>query len=135
MATALTVGATNVYATGGGPQGPAGRDGLPSLFAHVLSDGTVERASGIAQKNVKLEEREVLDDTGATLISTSYCFIGLRPIEGGQVTVDGHAGPGGVITPSLDLDTLDPACPIRVFFNDDSTEFASPATFFYILLY
>lgn len=157
IATALTVGATSVYATGGGltaaqvraivkqevakiprgpagPQGPAGMDGLPSLFAHVLSDGTVERASGIAQENVKVEERQVPDDTGQILISTSYCFIDLPPIEGGQVTVDGHAGPGGLLTPQLDLDTLDPTCPIRVQFQGPN-QFAAPPTFFYILLY
>lgn len=118
-----------------GAPGPAGADGMPAIFAHVLSDGTVEEGTGgIAQENVRLEERQVPDDTGAILTSASYCFIGLPPVVGGQVTIDGHEGPGGLISPSLQLNSFDTECPIRVFFNNRS-EFAAPAAFFYILLY
>lgn len=114
----------------------AGVDGFPSLSAHVNADGTIDQArlGGISQENVRLVETQVRDNKGRILISTSYCFIGLPPVTGGQVTIDGHAGPGGLASPSLDLDTLDPECPIRVFINGRS-QFAAPAAFFYILLY
>lgn len=118
-----------------GARGAPGKDGIPALFAHVRSDGTVAGGTGgISQQNVRLEEFSVLDDTGATLISTTYCFIGLPPVEGAQVTIDGHEGPGGLISPSVQMNSFDTACPIRVFFNDRN-EFAAPAVFFYILLY
>jgi hypothetical protein len=119
-----------------GTTGPAGMDGFPSLSAHVFSDGTVDEArpGGITQENVRLEVREVPNDIGELERSTTYCFIDLPPVVGGQVTIDGHAGPGGLASPSLDLDTLDPVCPIRVFFNGRS-QFAAQEAFFYILLY
>lgn len=119
-----------------GPVGPAGMDGFPSLSAHVFADGTIdeERPGGISQENVRLVETQVPDNKGRILVSTTYCFIGLPPVQGGQVTIDGHAGPGGLASPSLDLDTLDPECPIRLFINGRS-QFAAQPAFFYILLY
>ena len=79
--------------------GPAGMDGFPSLFAHVKDDGAVntDRSVGITQKNVFRDDIQVIDDRGRTLVSATYCFSGLPPVVGGQVTLDGHPGFSGLL--------------------------------------
>jgi hypothetical protein len=135
-----------------GAQGPAGMDGFQFLFAHVDPEGSPSgpvvdpnRSSGITRENVR-EEVEVLegaqspDPQGAPVITTTYCFIGLPPVIGGQVTMDGVGGFAAVVSPKLEINPADDGCPVRVSihgfeqFPDDHREPPIAASF-YILLY
>jgi hypothetical protein len=58
-----------------------GKDGRPFLSARISSTGGVTSPGGITQENV----RRV--DLGDNLVV--YCFSGLPPVIGGQVTLDG----------------------------------------------
>lgn len=118
-----------------GDTGPAGMDGFPSLFARVVfGEVDASRSVGITQENVLTQETQVPDDQGGTVVSTTYCFIGLPPIMGGQVTTDGNEGSGAVVSPKLQMNPFDQGCPIRVSLQG-SNQFAAVADSFYILLY
>jgi hypothetical protein len=69
-----------------------------------------------------------------SLVSTSYCFIGLPPIMGGQVTTDGHEGSAELVSPKLQMNPFDLECPIRVSLQGRN-QFAAVPDSFYILLY
>jgi hypothetical protein len=60
-----------------------GKDGGPILSAHIFASGRVDHTTpgGITQENVR---RVDLGDGGVV-----YCFSGLPPVVGGQVTLDG----------------------------------------------
>jgi len=77
-----------------GPVGPAGPAAI-QVYARILKDGTVvpSRSVGVTQANI-------------VMVGNDYCFTGLPPINGAQVTVDyfetsgnetaafGQVGPG-----------------------------------------
>lgn len=118
-----------------GPEGPAGMDGFPSLLARVVyGEVDASRSVGITQENVRIEESEAQDDQGMTVVSTTYCFIGLPPVMGGQVTTDGHEGSGALVSPKLQLNPFDPECPIRVW-SQGRDQFVAVQDSFHILLY
>lgn len=119
-----------------GATGPAGMDGIPSLFAHVFLTGIVDDRvqGGITQDNLRRVETPVGDGT----LDIKYCFSGLPPVVGGQVTiVDG--GSRGLALPRLDLETQDPECPIMVTIVDelgvDPDRLVRTQAEFHILLY
>jgi hypothetical protein len=121
-------------------------DGAPTLFAHVFSDGSVEQGTpgGITQENVRRVDTDVqkevdtdgdgIPDTVITVRESRYCFSGLPPLFGGNVTVD-----AGSITPIrfpfLQVNTEDPDCSPMVFMLDESSDSAFNPASFYILLY
>jgi hypothetical protein len=72
------------------------------------------------------------DPNGDPVIVTTYCFINLPPVMGGQVTLD-RAG-DEVITPRLDLANRD-GCPVRVQIYAKEPFPTSVAASFHILLY
>jgi hypothetical protein len=118
-----------------GAKGPAGADGFPSLFARVVfGEVDASRSVGITQEHVRTEQREVPDDRGRILVSTSYCFIGLPPVVGGQVTTDCHEGSGALVSPKLQMNPFDTECPVRVSLQGRN-QFAAIADSFFILLY
>ncbi|MGH9961611.1 MAG: hypothetical protein ACREBC_31545, partial [Pyrinomonadaceae bacterium] len=59
-----------------GPVGPAGQAAV-QIYARILANGTVvpSRSVGITDDNVSLN-------------GTDYCFTGLPPVNGAQVTID-----------------------------------------------
>jgi len=110
-------------------------DGIPSLFARVVFGNVdAERSVGITQENVRTEQREVPDDRGRILVSTTYCFVGLPQVMGGQVTTDGHEGSGALVSPKLQMNPFDTECPLRVSLQGRN-QFAAVQDSFYILLY
>ena len=133
-----------------GAAGQAGMDGMPFLFAHIHVDENAEtsvdpsRSVGITQENFRVDT-EVLegaaspDPEGDSVLVTTYCFIGLPPVMGGQVTMDGDAGYAAVVSPKLRLNDPD-GCPVRISihgfeqFPDDHQEPPIPGSF-YVLLY
>lgn len=126
-----------------GPTGPAGMDGLPSLFAHVnlaghVDDGNPLSASGITNENVRRVEKERELQDGRVVLDITYCFVGLPPAVGGQVTIT-DGGSRGLASPRLNIDTQDPECPIMVTIVDelgvDPDELVRTGANFYILLY
>jgi len=99
-----------------GQAGPPGMDGFPSLFARlVYGEVDATRSVGITQENVKTVETQAQDDQGRTVVSTTYCFIGLPSVMGGQITTDGHEGSGALVSPKLQMNPFDSECPIRVW--------------------
>lgn len=121
-----------------GPAGPPGMDGMPFLFATVFSDGTVNQAAsnGITNENLRREENPDV---------VRYCFFGLPPVVGGQVT---FLAAGRSPVRMIDL-FVDPEgtgdCPILVQTSGvdldgtsgvdlDGSRYAEDASF-YILLY
>lgn len=104
------------------------------LFAHVFADpgfppgAVVDEAnsSGITQANVRFEEFEdPLQDRRVA----SYCFTGLPPVRGGQVTTD----VGDTFIPGfLRLEGSD-SCGVRVIVNHLPGVF--PGSDFFVLLY
>jgi hypothetical protein len=132
-----------------GPAGPPGPPGAPGaagaqlLFAHVFGDGTIEEGTpgGIFQENVRLVSAEVVEDgdangngiPGETLTDIKYCFSGLPPVSGGNVTVEtGAITP--IVFPYLQI-TGDPECPIAVRVLDGFASDTSGYVNFYIVLY
>jgi hypothetical protein len=119
-------------------------DGAPVLHAHVFSDGSVELGTpgGITQENVERidtdVEREVdtdgdgIPDTVTTVRESRYCFRGLPPLFGGNVTID-----AGAVTPIyfpyLRVNADDPNCSPVVTIADEFHAFNTAS--FYILLY
>jgi hypothetical protein len=119
-------------------------DGAPTLFAHVFSDGSVEQGTpgGITQENVQRVDTDVqkevdsdsdgIPDTVITVTEISYCFSGLPPLFGGNVTID-----AGAVTPIsppyLQVNTENPACSPEVIVINEFAGY-QPASF-YILLY
>jgi hypothetical protein len=84
-----------------------GKDGRPILSAHIFSTGRVDDSTpgGITQENV----RRVDMAPGAV-----YCFSGLPPVVGGQVTLDGLQSSGVGLTPHITI-LPDPDCNPQVF--------------------
>ena len=113
-----------------GPQGPAGMDGMPFLFANVASSGLVHEdvSNGITNENIRREE-------GGNIVR--YCFFGLPPVVGGQVTL---LSGGFSAVRMIDLH-VDPEgtgdCPILVQTSgvDADGNLIAEAQSFYILLY
>jgi hypothetical protein len=106
--------------------------GLGVRFAHILPDGTVEKGSaiGITQENVVRVDR-VNDDQSTTVL---YCFVGLPPAHGGQVTINTSLGTTFTLTPFLDVTTEDPeACSQTVVIKDLNDE--SVEASFFVLMY
>lgn len=93
------------------PQG-----GFAPLFAEIRVDGTVSPhvpSNGITNDNV------VMVNTGPTETEPgdiSYCFSGLPPISGGQITISDtkENGENGQVVGYLALQTGDPDCSPRV---------------------
>jgi hypothetical protein len=101
-----------------------GKDGRPILSAHIFSTGRVGvESSGITQENV----RRV--DVGDNLVL--YCFSGLPPVVGGQVTLDGLQSSGAGLTPHIAFLEA-PDCKIEVSIVGPN---GSLAYDFYVLLY
>jgi hypothetical protein len=127
-----------------GPAGPPGMDGAPTLFAHIFSDGSVEKGTpgGITQENVQRVDTDVqkevdsdgdgIPDTVRTVRESRYCFSGLPPLFGGNVTID-----AGAVTPIyfpyLQVNTDNPDCSPVVIIADESNAYNTAS--FYILLY
>jgi hypothetical protein len=104
----------------------------PVRFTHVFPDGTIEEGSsvGITQENVVRVER-VNDDESTTIF---YCFVGLPPAHGGQVTINTAQGSTFSLTPFLDVTTEDPeACSQTVVIMDLDDETVESS--FFLLLY
>lgn len=73
-----------------------GKDGRPILSAHIFASGRVGvESSGITQENVRR-----VDLAGGGVV---YCFSGLPPVVGGQVTLDGLQSIGVGLTPHIAL--------------------------------
>jgi hypothetical protein len=106
--------------------------GLSVRFTHVFPDGTIDKESsvGITQENVVRVER-VNDDQSTTIL---YCFVGLPPAHGGQVTINTAQGSTFSLTPFLDVTTEDPeACSQTVVIMDLDDETVESS--FFLLLY
>jgi hypothetical protein len=127
-----------------GPAGPPGIDGAPTLFAHVFSDGSVEKGTpgGITQENVERVDTDVeeevdtdgdgIPDTVQTVKEIRYCFRGLPPLFGGNVTID--SAPIVVVHfPYLQVNTENPDCSPMVFVISEVSGYEAAS--FYILLY
>lgn len=110
------------------PRGP-----LPMLFAFVFPGGTVDPAhsNGITDENVVYRDYE--SPPNPEVIFASYCFIGLPPVRGGQVTggVGDKFGPYGL----LELRPSDETCPVRVILSDPPPDTISLPAGFHVLLY
>jgi hypothetical protein len=79
---------------------------MPFLFAHVSADGTVDGlGGGITQANLDSIDIEPGEEEGITN-EWEYCFTGLPPLSGGQVTIDGGKDAIAAIT----LETGNPDC-------------------------
>ena len=116
-----------------GPAGVAGVDGLQFLFAHVSRGGVVDSpGGGITQAN--LDQIDV--DAELEPVRTIYwdfCFTGLPPLVGGQVTLDGILGGTGVASASLNLGTGNPDCTPLVTVSMSVDSDSPPG--FHLLLY
>jgi hypothetical protein len=73
-----------------------GKDGVPILSAHIFGTGRVDDTTpgGITQENVRRMDNPV-----------AYCFSGLPPVVGGQVTLDGVVSAPAGVTPYISMTT------------------------------
>lgn len=115
-----------------GAQGPAGKDGVPILSAHVFGTGRVDDSApgGITQENVRRATEINLRDGRVAIV---YCFSGLPPVVGGQVTLDGLLSFGAGLTPYIAI-TEDPDCNPEVTIAGTS-QTGNEAAGFFVLLY
>jgi hypothetical protein len=104
-----------------------GKDGGPILSAHIFASGRVDHTTpgGITQENVR---RVDLGDGGVV-----YCFSGLPPVVGGQVTLDGLQSLGVGLTPHIALLLENPDCNPEVSIAGPNGQ--SQAFDFHVLLY
>jgi hypothetical protein len=121
-----------------GPPGPPGMDGAEGpmfLFAHIFPDPSPSQepqvdeanSSGITQDNLRFEE---FQDPLQERTVSSYCFTGLPPVRGGQVTT----GVGDTFVPGfLTVNPESESCGVRVFVNQSPG--AIPGSDFFVLLY
>jgi hypothetical protein len=117
-----------------GATGPAGMDGMPFLFAHVSRDDTVQGV-GITQENIFSIELEAEESEAGVTHSIEYCFGGLPPVSGGQVTPDRAFGSNGLFVASLLVSPENSECPVGVEITIGVGEPSNSTPGFHLLLY
>lgn len=104
---------------------------MPFLFAHVSADGTVDDlGGGITQANLDSIDIEPGEEEGITN-EWEYCFTGLPPLSGGQVTIDGGKDAIAAIT----LETGNPDCSPLVQLGGQRIDNTDAQPGFHMLVY
>ena len=103
-------------------------DGVPILSAHVFSTGRVDTTTpgGITQENVRRVDRQFTQG-----VAVIYCFSGLPPVVGGQVTLDGLQLSGAGKTAYLTLEVQDCNPEVTIVGKNNIPEAAD----FHVLMY